>query len=202
MASSNNYSKGYRLWHWLNAFAMLGILGTVILRKTFFSWRTNAALIQEKLATNEVEFEQAKSLAKAIRAPMWDWHYIFGFALIFLILIRLGQIVMKKDVHNLQNTTDAYSKMKKGIYWFFYLALMFMSITGIALYFKTELGISKDFSHDIKEIHEVSMWIFFAFTPLHLIGVIKDELTKRNNEISRMIHGGKAEVQVPEKEIA
>ncbi|MEN0059456.1 MAG: cytochrome b/b6 domain-containing protein, partial [Bdellovibrio sp.] len=40
---------GLRIWHWLNALAILGLLLTVLLRKTFLSWRTNSALIEAKL---------------------------------------------------------------------------------------------------------------------------------------------------------
>jgi len=39
----------FRVWHWLNATVILGLLGTVFLRKTFLSWRTNSELIVQKI---------------------------------------------------------------------------------------------------------------------------------------------------------
>jgi Ni,Fe-hydrogenase I cytochrome b subunit len=71
----------FRVWHWLHATVILGLLGTVFLRKTFLSWRTNSELIVQKMGEFDIDvsIEEAKILAKAIRAPMWDWHIILGF---------------------------------------------------------------------------------------------------------------------------
>ena len=44
------FTRLYRIWHWMMAFSVIGLLGTVALRKTFLSWHTNAELIQVKLA--------------------------------------------------------------------------------------------------------------------------------------------------------
>jgi len=40
----------FRIWHWVHAAVILGLLGTVFLRKTFLSWRTNSELLTQKLA--------------------------------------------------------------------------------------------------------------------------------------------------------
>ena len=82
------YSPIFRLWHWFNAFVVLGLLGTVFLRKTFLSWRTNSEILMTKLTEFGVDIsaEQAKILAKAIRAGMWEWHIILGYALAFSVL--------------------------------------------------------------------------------------------------------------------
>jgi Ni,Fe-hydrogenase I cytochrome b subunit len=79
------YSASFRLWHWLNAFVVLGLLGTVFLRKTFLSWRENSEILMSKLSEFGVEItvEQAKILAKAVRAGMWEWHIILGYGLAF-----------------------------------------------------------------------------------------------------------------------
>jgi len=77
----------FRVWHWIHAAVVLGLLGTVFLRKTFLSWRTNSELLTQKLSeiNLEVTADQAKVLAKAIRAPMWEWHIILGYALAALL---------------------------------------------------------------------------------------------------------------------
>jgi len=85
-----DYSPPIRIWHWLNVVAVTGLLGTFFLRKTFLSWRENSAIIVDKLSSLGVEVtaEQAKLVAKAIRAPMWEWHIIFGVMLALLLLYR------------------------------------------------------------------------------------------------------------------
>ena len=35
-----SYSLQLRVWHWLHAVVVLGLLGTFFLRKTFLSWPT------------------------------------------------------------------------------------------------------------------------------------------------------------------
>lgn len=86
-----DYSRSLRIWHWLNAIAVSGLLLTFFLRKTFLSWRENSAVIVDKLSSLGVEVtaEQAKIVAKAIRAPMWEWHIIFGVMLGLLLLFRI-----------------------------------------------------------------------------------------------------------------
>ena len=44
------YTLAFRIWHWLNAIVVLGLLGTVFLRKTFLSWRTNSEILMTKLS--------------------------------------------------------------------------------------------------------------------------------------------------------
>ena len=74
------YALNFRIWHWLNAAVVLGLLGTVFLRKTFLSWKTNSEILTSKLAEIDIVVtqEQAKVLAKAVRAGMWEWHIILG----------------------------------------------------------------------------------------------------------------------------
>ena len=44
----------FRVWHWIHATVILGLLGTVFLRKTFLSWRTNSEILSQKLAEIKV----------------------------------------------------------------------------------------------------------------------------------------------------
>ena len=55
----------FRLWHWINAFVILGLLSTVFLRKTFLSWRTNSELLVQKLSEINIDItsKQATVLA-------------------------------------------------------------------------------------------------------------------------------------------
>lgn len=94
--AEKTWGWGLRVVHWLNAMAVLGLLATVLLCKTFLNYRTNGALIRQKLADLHVDIalEPAPAIARAIRAPMWNWHYILGFALAALLLCRLFMLVV------------------------------------------------------------------------------------------------------------
>lgn len=210
---ANNYSfkknqpTSMRWWHWLNALAILGLLGTVLLRKTFLSWRTNAAFIQSKVeeAGGAVTTEAAQSIAKGLRDVMWQWHYWIGFALAALLVARIliGIFVVKKcpATHALQSAKGIsalppatrisavhYTLVKTG-YALFYLITLYMVLSGIALYFKQEIGLSKDFSHLLKEVHEWLMWFFVGFTALHILGIFVAENRGDKGLTSDMISG-------------
>ncbi len=43
-------SLNLRVWHWLNAIAIIGLMFTYIFRKTWFDKKDNALLIQNKLS--------------------------------------------------------------------------------------------------------------------------------------------------------
>ncbi|MFV8258613.1 cytochrome b/b6 domain-containing protein [Bdellovibrio bacteriovorus] len=210
----NNYSfKKYqplslRVWHWLNALAILGLLGTAFLRKTFLSWRTNSALIESKLqeAGTTITPELAKDIAVSIRTPMWDWHYVLGFTLGGLMLVRVlvGIFAVKKcpathaaeSAWNLrkvpagQKTNAIHYTLVKSGYALFYLVTVFMVVSGLTLYFKTELGISKEALNPVKEVHELMMWFFVAFVVGHILGLVIAENRHDQGLVSDMIHGG------------
>ena len=95
----------FRVWHWIHATVILGLLGTVFLRKTFLSWRDNAELLTQKLTEIDISVTeaQAKVLAKAIRAPMWEWHILLGYALAALLLWRIILFFTQSGKENYQN---------------------------------------------------------------------------------------------------
>jgi Ni/Fe-hydrogenase 1 B-type cytochrome subunit len=183
------YSLTLRVWHWLNAIAVLGLVGTVILRKTFLSWRDNSALIVSKFAEFDivVTAEQATKVAKAIRAPMWEWHIIFGFIFAALVLFRLFMIY-KNGFEYPKDTTLHMSIVYKS-YKVLYAIMAFMALSGLILYFNQNLGLSKDLTHDIKELHENISWAIMIFVPLHIIGVFKAENRDQKGIVSKMISG-------------
>src|SRR5665648_532924 len=95
----------FRIWHWMSAAVVLGLLGTVFLRKTFLSWRTNSEILAQKLAeiNLEVTAAQAKSLAVAIRASLWEWHIILGYALAVLVVWRILLFFTQSGKENYKN---------------------------------------------------------------------------------------------------
>lgn len=189
------YTPLFRIWHWFNAIVVLGLLATVLLRKTFLSWRTNSEILMSKLSEIGVEItaEQAKMLAKAVRAGMWEWHIILGYALAFSILFRIYLYFKDNSVKESFNSLNTHKKGVKSLYYLLYGTLLFMSISGFAIHFYVNLGFTKDFAHDIKEIHELVFNIVMVFVPIHIAGVIIADNTEEKGLISTMINGKKKE---------
>jgi len=185
------FSLKFRIWHWLNAFIVLGLLGTVFLRKTFLSWRTNSEILMGKLSEFGivVSEEQAKILAKSIRAGMWEWHIILGYALSFFILYRV--YLYFKDNSTRENFSEL-SLHKKGVhslYYLFYGVLFFMAMSGLVIHFYELLHLSKELAHDIKEVHEFVFNFILFFVPVHIAGVVIADATKEKGLVSSMING-------------
>lgn len=196
-----------RLWHWLDAAVISGLLLTVLLRKTVLSWRTNAAMFQEQLEQGGISVtpELAKKLAVAVRDPMWDWHYVLGFCLAGLLVARLIVAVIWPSERPfgvawraIRSLIDAapdhranagHMALVKSSYAVFYVAVLFMVSTGLSLYFKANLGLSADLTGPVKELHEWMLWFFVVFAGSHVIGVVVDELRVGHDLVSRMIHG-------------
>jgi cytochrome b561 len=187
------YSLAFRIWHWLNAVVVLGLLGTVFLRKTFLSWRTNSEILLTKLSDMDydVTAEETKILAKAIRAGMWEWHIILGYALAFLVIYRMALFFFDNSQKVDFASLNMHKKAVKISYYIIYATLFFMAVSGFMIYFYQGLGFSRELAHNIKEIHEVVYNVLFIWTPLHVAGVFVADAKDENGLISSMVHGKK-----------
>ena len=183
-----NYSLQLRIWHWLHALTVLGLLGTFFLRKTFLSWRANSEILMAKLAEFDivVTADQAKALAKAVRAPMWEWHIILGFVFAALVLWRLVMIVREGFGYE---TDDPHMKIVYIGYKVIYVVLTFMAISGVVLYLYQDIGLSKDLAGTVKEVHEVVAWAVAGFAVMHIAGVFVADNRDQKGIISRMVSG-------------
>jgi len=191
------WTLDFRIWHWLHAFVVLGLLGTVFLRKTFLSWRTNSEILSSKLIGMDINVtsEQAKLLAKAVRAPMWEWHILLGYALAILLIVRLLLLFTKSGKQNFIDiaSLNLHKKMVKLGYIGIYTILAFMSISGLILVFYKDLGLLKETAHSIKEVHEFVFNFVWAFVLLHIAGLVIAEQREDEGIVSEMINGGKLE---------
>ena len=188
------WSLSFRIWHWAHAFIVIGLLVTVFLRKTFLSWRANSEIIMLKLSSMDIVLssDQAKVIAKAIRAPMWEWHIILGYGLSMLVLIRLVLFFTQSGQQNFIDikSLNIHKKMVSLGYLGIYTVLIFMSMSGLVLNFHEELGLIKETTHDIKEIHELVFNAVWIFVLLHIGGVVVAETTDEKGLVSKMINGG------------
>ncbi len=185
------YSLPFRIWHWLNAFVVLGLLATVFLRKTFLSWRTNSELLMQKLAEIDIEIsaQQAKVLAKAIRAGMWEWHILLGYSLAFLVIYRVALFFLDSSQKESFTSLTLHKKAVKLSYYLFYAVTLFMSVSGLVIHFYEALSLSKESAHDIKEVHELVYNFLLIFVPLHITGVVIAENRDEKGLISSMVNG-------------
>jgi len=185
------YSTFFRIWHWLNALVILGLIGTVLLRKTFLSWRTNSELIALELSKIDISItsEQAKVIAKAIRAGMWEWHIILGYALVALVIFRI--YLYFKDTSKKESFTslNIHKKIVRISYYIVYATILFMSVSGLTIYFYETLGLTKELAHSIKDIHELVYNVLLYFVPLHIVGVFIAENRDEKGIVSTMING-------------
>ena len=188
------WAISFRVWHWLHAFVVLGLLGTVFLRKTFLSWRTNSEILSSKLINMDINVtsEQAKLLAKAVRAPMWEWHILLGYALAILLIIRVLLFFTRSGKWSFINSAslDLHKRMVKLGYIGIYAILAFMSISGLVLVFYKDMGLLKETAHTIKEVHEFIFNFVWIFVLLHIGGLVVAEQRDDKGVVSEMINGG------------
>jgi Ni,Fe-hydrogenase I cytochrome b subunit len=185
------FSLSFRIWHWLNAIIIFGLLGTVFLRQTFLSWKTNSEILINKLQEINIEITstQAKVLAKSIQAGMWEWHIILGYGLAFLVLFRIYLYFKDSSKRESFNSLSLHKKIVHVSYYIINATLIIIAITGLVVHFYQELGIIKETAHDIKEIHEFAYNIILYFVPLHILGVIIAENRDEKGIISSIVNG-------------
>lgn len=188
------WSLNFRIWHWVNAIVVLGLIGTVLLRKGFLSYKANAQIILDKLSGIDVTItlDQAKNIARAIREPMWEWHIILGYALAFLVVYRIVLFFTLSGKKSFQfKELDTHHKLVSAGYIVIYATLFFMAVSGLVIHFYQELGLLKDTVHDIKELHEAVYNVILYFVPLHVAGVVIADMKAEKGITSDMINGGK-----------
>lgn len=189
-------SLNLRIWHWLDFIAISGLIFTALFRMTWFSKKVNVPFFKDKLLEfgMQISDEQALILTKTIMERMWVWHNIFGFMLVALILFRIYAFVTKSEKCPLKKFKEAQDIKVKGVKFLhiiFYFITLYVVISGVVLFFKGDLGLTKESLKLVKELHEYTLWFFIAFVIIHIIGVIKAEVTTDKGLISEMFHDGK-----------
>jgi Ni/Fe-hydrogenase 1 B-type cytochrome subunit len=177
------FSRSFRIWHWLNAVAMFGLFITVVLRESVMHKANIGAIVQTKMAElgTIITDEQAVMIGKAVRSPMWDWHIYLGIAVALLLVWRLGMIL--KNGFGFDDN-PAMQKVYR-LYQAVYGVMVVMSISGLVLYYK----LAGEMKENVETLHMVLGWTVFAFIALHIIGVILAEKKDQSGIVSRMISG-------------
>ena len=190
---TRNYSKVYRILHWLIAFSFIFLLITIFLRKTWMEKNHVAEIIQAFLADKgypALPEDDAILLAKKIRKPMWDWHIYLGYVLTGLYCIRLAVPFFgeMKFSSPFKAGLDMKTKFQFWVYLVFYACTAVSLITGLII----EFG-PKEYKKPMEEIHELSLYYLLGFMILHFGGILIAELTSDKGLVSRIISGSKKE---------
>jgi len=185
------YSLMFRIWHWLSAVVVLGLVATVLLRWTLLSKSVNAEILINKLSEMGISITQTQgvTLAKALRVELWEWHIILGFAFTALVLFRFILYFMDSKKRTIFSELDNHHKLVKVSYYILYFTFFIMAATGLLMYFGKDLSIAKEYVHTIKEIHELVYYYIAFFIPLHIAGVFIADASNEKGLVSSMIHG-------------
>lgn len=184
------YSRTYRVVHWLIATTFILLLFTIFLRLTWLNKYNVADILMNFFSTNDLSLnkDQAIVLAKKIREPMWEWHIYLGYFLTFLFSLRFiipfwGKMKIQNPFENGLTTKEKFQKLT---YIFFYVFVFVSLVTGLFI----ELG-PKSFKEPMESVHVLSIYYLVAYIVIHLGGVFLAEFTDKKGIISRIVSGSK-----------
>lgn len=204
---TKKYSSSIRAWHWANGLIITGSLLTVLVNSTVLTPWMTAGLIAEKLKEKGINVtdDQTRSAAFVLSDRVWAIHTYLGYALIGLFLFRLAIELFgfadKTLVNKIRAAKRSFLSVKekrrtsrnemliKTSYAVFYLLLMVMVVTGLALAFRNNIPVLRSM-HFIKEIHGFTMYLILGFIVIHLAGVFIGERKEHKGIVSEMINGG------------
>ncbi|MEC6798067.1 cytochrome b/b6 domain-containing protein [Photobacterium sp. S4TG1] len=189
MTTQVHFPKLHRLIHWLLAFSILFILLTIFLRSTWMDKSNIAALIQSGLKTDNLAItqQQAITIAKSIRNEMFQWHYIVGYIVGILVLLRVFYtkkvgVFMPNPFEN----NSLHDRLQGLLYIAFYLFLAGVVITGLVIHFLDHDFI---FYAQCKAFHKLSWWGILGFMFIHIGGVIFANGRNNKDTITKIING-------------
>jgi len=202
------HSVSIRIWHWLVFVVISFLIITVLFNSTLFNPRANISMVKKSLQEKNVVVtdEQARAVAHDYEDKLWDLHKYLGFGLIFLYLSRVViEIVLSKEEKARTKIKNAFALYKENpsdkktlkhyiavryTYLAFYLLVLYMGITGFLLAFGSNLELSRETHHFIKEVHGFGQYLMYAFIVVHIGGVIIADIKHSKGLISGMVNGG------------
>lgn len=203
MASHKEYSVAIRIYHWLNALIISGIILTVFSRSKWLEKFKIRDLILSFADKNDIPIskDMASQMAKMVRNQIWDFHYTLGIILAILLIMRIILLFFPDGRRIFKEGFTVFGKVKakrasiKFLYIIVYLTLIVAAITGLLILYYKQVGLTHDFKESLQSIHSGLVIIIIYFVPLHLIGVIMGELGNDKGIVSKMINGGEKNIE-------
>lgn len=183
---SEKFTFLHRLLHWVMAIAMSVLFITGFLRMTWMDKKHMATEMQQGIG-DAVPPEALSAIAKAIRAPMWEWHVVFAHVMIIAFVVRIIYMLAKGIRFPNPFGTDMPLKRRfQGLtYVYFYAFVLMQVVTGISL----RLSLFPEWKKGIEAVHKWGIWWFPLFIVLHAAGVLLAEHADQHGITSRMIGG-------------
>jgi cytochrome b561 len=184
------FNLASRLIHWAIAFTFLYILLTVLLRTGWMDRGAMGDIVKDNLAQNNISIsgDQAGSIGRQIRKPMWDTHILAGYVLIGLFVVRLILMWVQGAgfANPLKKGVSSYDKFKSWVYIIFYILLAASLFTGFM-----KVNGPESLEHLMEDIHVQSLYYSIAFILLHTVGVLRADAGPERGIISKIISGDK-----------
>src|SRR5690554_6532356 len=132
MEKKRKFTPLHRLLHWTIAVAMIVLFATGFLRMYWMNKHKMVDVIASK--TQALPKEEMIEIAKAIRAPMWEWHVFFAYLMVFAFIIRIVYMLLKgiKFPNPFNNTLQLKGRLHGSVYILFYVFVFVSIITGIS----------------------------------------------------------------------
>src|SRR5690554_406937 len=185
METKNKFTPLHRLLHWTIAIATIVLFITGFLRMFWMNKHHIASIIGSK--TQALAEEEMIVIAKAIREPMWEWHIIFAYIMIFAFLVRIVYMIFKgiKFPNPFNAKLPVKERLQGNIYLFFYVFALISIVTGVSL----KQGFFPELKDSIETIHKLGIYWFPIFILLHIVGIVVAEYTNKKGISSQMISG-------------
>lgn len=179
----NKFTKQHRVLHWSLAILISISFITGFLRMV---WMGKKAVIHAVQVNSDLTRDQAVSIYKTLREPMWQWHVYAAYLIVFVFILRILYMIVEgiRFPNPFKSTSTGREKFNGAVYIIFYVFLAVQVVTGLGLKF-----LSGDIKHSIETIHKLAIYWFPIFILLHLAGVVLAELTHKKGIVSKMIGG-------------
>jgi Ni/Fe-hydrogenase 1 B-type cytochrome subunit len=158
-------------------------------------------MVQEQVERKggTVTVDQARSVAHEYSDKLWMLHKYLGYGLAILLLWRIIIEVMQSKEKKLSARLRQAASYPAGdekkhfvlvqySYLIFYVLFIVMALTGLILAFEDQKWLDP-LHRPANEIHEITQWGMYAYMIIHIVGVIRADVTKYGGIVSRMING-------------
>lgn len=185
MEQQKKFTGFHRLLHWITALAMPILFITGFLRMNWMNKHNMVAVIESK--TSELPKEVMTEIATTIRAPMWEWHFIFAHIMIFSFVARIIYMLVKgiRFPNPFKSNIPLKERLQGFTYVYFYVFVFISAVTGICI----EKGFFPAYKEGIEATHKLGVFWFPLFILLHFVGIILAEHSTKKGIASKMIGG-------------
>ncbi|MDR0230211.1 MAG: cytochrome b/b6 domain-containing protein [Flavobacteriaceae bacterium] len=186
MSRSTHFTKTHRLLHWLAAMAMGVLFITGFLRMTWMAKKTVVKTIETQLPEANLEKEEMVGIAKSLLKPMWEYHEIAAYVMLWLLAIRIVYMAIKgiRFPNPFASRISTKERLQGMIYVLFYIFVSMATITGFYLMWG-----DGTYKEPMEAIHKWGLYWFPIFIFLHFAGIVIGELTSKKGIVSKMIGG-------------